>query len=64
MVSKPRTRPACREYVMHLPEVFCSGRRYAALLGCDINAVHYRLKRGTLARNEDGQLGVHDSDLR
>jgi len=49
---------------MHLPEVFCSGRRYAALLGCDINAVHYRLKRGTLARNEDGQLGVHDSDLR
>ena len=37
---------------MHLPEVFCSGRRYAALLGCDINAVHYRLKRGTLARNE------------
>ena len=65
MVTDPAQRPACPGYVAEPPpEVFCSARRYAALLGCDLNAVRYRLRRGTLERNVHGRLGVHDSDLR
>ena len=45
-------------------EVFRPTQRTAALLGCDHNAMAYRLKRGTPEINDYGLPGVHDSDPR